>query len=142
MVLRTLGRIFVVGFAVLLAVAVALTVLVTVGLEQFTRVFHGRDPMAGDLDGALVVAWSGWRILSAATIVPGLLLVAIGEIARIRAPLFYILGGGAALAAIPLLARLGETGADALPTLIVWEMFATAGFAAGGVYWLIAGRGA
>jgi hypothetical protein len=49
-------------------------------------------------------------------------------------------GGGAASAAIPLLARLDVAGT--LPQATVWQLFATAGFAAGLVYWLLAGRNA
>ncbi len=140
MVLRGLWRVIVVTFAVMVAAAVTVTVLLSIGLEQLTQVWRGQGPLVGDLDSALVVVRGGFRLASATTIVPALLLVAVGEIARIRAPLYYILGGGAALAAIPLIARLTETGATGMPALLVWEIFATAGFAGGAVYWLIAGR--
>ena len=52
------------------------------------------------------------------------------------------IGRGIALAIIPLLARVGnaEVGTDAVTAL--WQLFATAGFAGGFVYWLIAGRNA
>jgi hypothetical protein len=140
MVLRGLWRIIVVAFAFLIAAGVTLLVLTTIGLEQLTQVWRGQGPLADNLDGALVVLHGGFRLVSAATIVPALLVVAIGEIGRIRQPLFYVLGGGAALAAIPLIARLSDTGAAAMPALLVLEIFATAGFAGGGVYWLIAGR--
>jgi hypothetical protein len=69
-------------------------------------------------------------------------VVFVGEIARIRSALYYVAGGGAALAAIPLLARIGQSGSFALADQIVWQVFATAGFAGGFVYWLIAGRNA
>jgi hypothetical protein len=69
-------------------------------------------------------------------------MVVIGEVARIRSIAYYVVGGGIALAAIPLLARYGQGGTIASPDAIVWQVFATAGFAAGFVYWLIAGRNA
>jgi len=53
-----------------------------------------------------------------------------------------VAGGGAALAAVPLLARVQQSGAFAMPEHTVWQVFATAGFAGGLVYWLIAGRNA
>ena len=52
-------------------------------------------------------------------------------------------GGGLALAAVPLVARYGQGGsAMPDPDQLVWQVFATAGFAGGFVYWLLAGRNA
>ncbi|MBJ7019351.1 hypothetical protein, partial [Vibrio cholerae] len=62
-------------------------------------------------------------------------------VARIRSWLYYMVGGGVALAIIPLLARVDPgTMTYALPAL--WHVFATAGSAGGLVYWLPAGRNA
>ena len=47
-----------------------------------------------------------------------------------------------ALAAVPLLARVQQSGGFGMPEHAVWQVFATAGFAGGFVYWLIAGRNA
>ena len=53
----------------------------------------------------------------------------------------YVLAGGAALAAIPLLAgRAADTAS--LPASEYMTIFATAGFAGGLIYWVLAGRGA
>jgi hypothetical protein len=73
--------------------------------------------------------------------IPALVVVILGEVARIRSLIYYVVGGGAALAAMPLLARLGEASLG-VPGGVLWQVFATAGFAAGFVYWLIAGRNA
>ena len=56
--------------------------------------------------------------------------------------LFGSLRGGLALAAMPMLARMTESGNVVIPETTVWQVFATAGFAGGFVYWLIAGRNA
>jgi hypothetical protein len=84
----------------------------------------------------------GLILTTGLTIIPALLVVFVGEVARIRSALYYVAGGGAALAAIPLLARVGQSGGVVLPEQIVWQVFATAGFAGGFIYWLIAGRNA
>jgi hypothetical protein len=41
---------------------------------------------------------------------------------------------------IPLLARLGQQPDQASAATALWQVFATAGFAGGLVYWLLAGR--
>ena len=87
------------------------------------------------------VTWQGSLIASGATIIPALLLVIVGEVARIRSWLYYMIGGGVALAIIPLLVRIDPgTMTYSLPAL--WHVFATAGFAGGLTYWLLAGRNA
>jgi len=81
-------------------------------------------------------------LAAAASFLPALLIVAVGEISRIRSVLYYVLGGGVALALMPVLSRLG--GAESAGTMParVWTVMATAGFAGGLVYWLVAGRNA
>ncbi len=140
MVLKAIGRLIWVPIAFLIAAAATMLVLVTLGLETLTHAVHSLD---GDeaISAALDVAWQGSLIASGATIVPALLVVIIGEVARIRSWLYYLVGGGVALLAIPLIARIDPgTMTYALPAL--WHVFATAGFAGGFVYWLLAGRNA
>ncbi|MCK9911764.1 hypothetical protein MXD81_21595, partial [Microbacteriaceae bacterium K1510] len=78
----------------------------------------------------------GIILAASITVIPALLMVIVGEIARIRSIIYYVAGGGLALAAIPLLARYGQDGSVSAPEAIVWQVFATAGFAGGFVYWL------
>lgn len=140
MVLKTVGRLIWIPIAFLIAAAAAMFVLVTLGLETITHVVHNLD---GDetISAAFDVAWQGSIIASGATIIPALLVVIVGEVARIRSWLYYLVGGGVALAVIPLLARIDPTTMTySLPAL--WHVFATAGFAGGFVYWLLAGRNA
>ena len=138
--MRALGRLFMVPLGFSLGLAAALTLLVWLGVERASLAMHGREvdlTRAGDLVG-LFQGFVG--LASVATIVPALLVVIVGEVARIRSATYYVLGGGVALAAMPLLARLGTLGRDLSQIGLAWQVFATAGFTGGLVYWLVAGR--
>jgi hypothetical protein len=141
-VLRTLGRFVLVPLALLLALAAAGIVLVTLGQERVVAQLGGRQiDVDGVFNGLEVLLRVGIVALSVQTLLPILLLVVGGEVMHIRRPLYYVLGGGLALALVPLLAGLGRSaGVAGLAGL--WTVFATAGFAGGLVYWLIAGRSA
>lgn len=137
---RTVGRLIWIPIAFLVAAAAAMFVLVTLGLETLTHAVHRLDE-ADTVSAAYDVFWQGTIIASGATLIPALLVVIVGEVARIRSWLYYLIGGGASLAVIPLLARVDtSTMTYSLPAL--WHVFATAGFAGGFVYWLLAGRNA
>ena len=146
--LKLIGRLIWIPIAFVLALMAAAAMLLTLGQERLIRWVHNR-PGGGDGDdvlGMIELAREGlnfvFSIASGATLLPALMLVIVGEVARIRSGLYYILGGGAALAAIPFLARWsqGSGGQLAAPPTVVWQVFATAGFTAGLVYWLLAGR--
>ena len=140
MVLKTIGRLIWIPIAFLIAAVAAMFVLVTLGLETITHAVHNLDEV-DTVSAAYDVAWQGAIIASGATLIPALVVVIVGEVARIRSWLYYMVGGGVALAVIPLLARVDPgTMTYALPAL--WHVFATAGFAGGLVYWLLAGRNA
>jgi hypothetical protein len=136
----TVARLIMVPLGFVLAGIAGLFVIMTLGLERLTQALHG----VRDTDAVTTIfdfLLQAHLLLTGLTIVPALLLVIVGEVARIRSSIYYILGGGAALAAIPLLSRLAQSGAglEAMPN-IVWQVFATAGFVAGWVYWFVAGR--
>ena len=142
---RTLGRIIVVAFALLLATVATMFVLITLGLERITGVLHQRAVSDSDMFEAMFNVMNQGLLLSTGfTVIPALLVVFIGEIARIRSALYYVAGGGLSLAVMPLLARFGpgSAGIGMAPDQVVWQVFATAGFAGGFVYWLVAGRNA
>ena len=139
MVWRAMGRLILVPLAFLFATLTAAFVLVTLGLERVTVMLHGRGAEPDSLAALIDLFAEGVLLASALTIIPALVVVLVGEIARIRSLLYYLVGGGAALLAAPLLARLGEA-SPGLAGTALWQVFATAGFAAGFVYWLIAGR--
>lgn len=131
---RLIGRLLIVPLGLLAAGVAAFYVLFTLGLERITRAMHAQGSDAEGIMLLLGMLRDGFKMSSGLTIVPVVLVVLIGEIARIRTSIYYILGGGAALAAIPL---VGSGGVPATP---LWQVFATAGFAGGLVYWMLAGR--
>ena len=81
------------------------------------------------------------RLASVHTLLPALLLVIVGEVARIRTALYYIIGGGVALAVVPLLTRIGQPMTVLELSPVVWQVLATAGLRVA-TYWLLAGRNA
>ena len=138
--MRALGRLVMVPLGFLLGAVAALAVMVTLGMERVTHATHGKSLDFAALSQLFDLAKGFYSLATVATIAPALLLVIIGEVARIRSSTYYILGGGAALAALPLLARSGTLGKDLSQIGLIWQVFATAGFAGGLVYWLVAGR--
>lgn len=142
MVWKTVGRLVWIPIAALIAVAIGGLVLVSLGLERITQATQGRWQDGDTLSGLYQLLVQGQLLASGLTLVPALAVIIIGEVARIRSMLYYVLGGGLAVVAVPLLARLGEAGTISTLPSTVWQVFATAGFAGGWVYWLIAGRNA
>jgi hypothetical protein len=142
-VVKTVGRLIVViPFALLLAAAASFFVLITLGLERVTSALHMNPIGDGGAETIFAMMNQGLMLLAGVTLIPALLIIIIGEIARIRSAAYYIVGGGIALAAIPFLARVGQSGSLVLPEQTIWQVFATAGFIGGFVYWVIAGRNA
>jgi hypothetical protein len=96
---------------------------------------HGAAPFFG------VVLFAG-TVAPALTSLPALVAVVAGEVLRLRSWLYYVLAGGAALAAIPLLVDTRNADIEAVAASQYMAIFLTAGFAGGFVYWLLAGRNA
>lgn len=135
--LSAIGRTAVVAFAFLAAAVFAGFIAFRLGLERMTHTLHGDD------DAIVTVAawlWHGLSLSFATTLILALGVVIVGEVARIRSGLFYIVGGGAAVAAAPLLIEVQRQGGVANLPAFVWQVFATAGFAGGALYWMLAGR--
>lgn len=132
---KTLGRMILVPLAFLLGTMSALFVLFTLGLERFTQTVHADEGAVGDIDQIFALLDQATLIFATFTIIPAILVAIVGEVARIRSLLYYVIGGGVSMAVTPLLAQ----GIDGGPA-VVWQVFAAAGFAGGFVYWLIAGR--
>lgn len=140
---RVIGRLILVPIAALLAMLAAGAVLITLGQERVVQAI-ARAGNQVDIDGVFgageVVIRLAFVVFSVQSLLPVLLLVVAGEVGRIRSPIYYVLGGGAALAVIPLLARLANAGVGMESITALWQLFATAGFAGGFIYWLVAGR--
>ena len=140
---RALIRVIMVPIAFMLALMSAMFVLFTLGQERIVQELALGGESGDWIDIAANLFKNAELFLSLAsafTIVPSLLLIIIGEVSRIRSSIYYIVGGGAVLAAIPVLARLSGTEDFILPSATILQVFASAGFAAGLVYWLVAGR--
>jgi hypothetical protein len=145
--LASLGRLIWVPIAFIISAVGGMFFLVMIAQERIVEAMAGRGPDSASIGAIFELMRQGQVLLSAMTVVPALLVVIVGEVARIRSVLYYVVGGGLALAAVPLLARYGQAQAGAslssmLPPTLVWQVFATAGFLAGWVYWLLAGRNA
>jgi hypothetical protein len=139
---RTVGRLILVPIAFLLAALVAAAIVATLGLEHVTRALHGNQSGEDTVASMFDLAQQVSVLASGLSILPALAVVVIGEVARIRSWLYYVVGGGLALACVPLLTRLSQSEALVVPPTTVWQVLATAGFAGGFIYWLLAGRNA
>jgi len=139
---RAIGRIIMVPLGFILAALTTLFVIVSLGQERIVQAMTGRNPDEATIGAAFDLGRLALALLSVQTLLPALLLVIVGEVARIRGAMYYVIGGGVALALVPLLARLTEPGTVLGLAPAVWQVLATAGFAGGFVYWLLAGRNA
>jgi hypothetical protein len=141
--MRVVGRILWIPFAMLASALTTVAVIVVLGQERIVQAMAGREPDQIVVSAAFDIFGLLLALMSVQTLLPPLLLVIVGEVARLRSALYYMVGGGIAIAIIPLLARL----ADPMQFMVglspvVWQVLATAGFAGGLVYWLLAGRNA
>jgi len=140
---RMIWRGIVVVMAFGLAAGVALAVLLALGsmwVGDELRAAAPNDPLFrhGGAAAFGVVLFTGF-VAPALTAIPAFIAVVVGEVLRLRSWVYYVLAGGASLAAIPLLAGASVNGAAGLPAGEYMTIFATAGFAGGFIYWLMAG---
>ncbi len=145
MIVSTLGRLVWVPIAFVMSAVGTAFFLVMIAKERIFEAMSGRGPESISLMAMFDLLMQGRMLLSGLTVIPAVLVVIVGEVARIRSSLYYIVGGGLALAAVPLLARYGQAAPGAslqslIPPTLVWQVFATAGFLGGWVYWFLAGR--
>ena len=138
--MRALGRIILLPIAFVLAAVATLFVVLSLGQERVVQAIGTRAPDQVPIDALLDIVGLALRFATVHTLVPALLLVIVGEVARIRSAVYYIVGGGVALAVVPLLTRIGQPATVLELSPAVWQVLATAGFAGGFVYWLLAGR--
>ena len=93
---------------------------------------HGGAPFLG------IVLFAS-TVTPALTALPAIAAAVVGEILRIRSWIYYVLAGGASLAAIPLLVTPSSADLPAVATSQYMTIFVAAGFAGGFIYWLLAG---
>jgi hypothetical protein len=141
-VLRTVFRIAWVAIAFAIAALGALAVLVALGgtwAGDELRAAVPNDPVVRDgapIFGLLLFAGTVGPALSA---LPALIAVVAGEIMRVSSWMYYVLAGGLSLAAIPILAAPETAELSSIVASHAMTIFATAGFAGGLLYWLLAG---
>jgi hypothetical protein len=129
--LRALGRIILLPIAFVLAAAVTLFVIFSLGQERAVQAVTGRGPEEIPIGAVVDLVGLAIRLASIHTLVPALLLVIVGEVAHQDRALYYVIGGGVALAVVPLLTRLGQPMTVLKPSPVVWQVLATLGFAGG-----------
>ena len=149
--MKLLLRILWVAIAALVASFAGLAFMLAFGLEWMTRIATAETPA----DGTAVEGWLSVAekvlgqasallpVATAFTLVPGLIVLIIAEVARIRSLTYYLAAGGIAFAGLPLMLRLA--GGTAASAQMPWQtpvllLIATGGFLAGAVYWVLAGR--
>src|SRR5262245_11614659 len=140
--MRAFGRIILLPIAFVVAGMATLLVVFSLGQERVVQAISARSQAEVPVDAIVDVLVLGLTFVSVHALVPALLLVIVGEVARIRSAVYYIVGGGVALAVVPLLTRIGQPATVLELSPVVWQVLATAGFAGGFVYWLLAGRNA
>jgi hypothetical protein len=142
MIMRTVVRMLWVVTAFLVAAAAALSVLFALGgtwAGDELRAAAPNDPFVKH--GATIfgmVLFAG-TVGPALTALPGLIAVVVGEVLKVRSWMYYVLAGGASLAAIPVLAAPPSVDLATVVGSHAMTVFAAAGFAGGFVYWLLAG---
>ena len=141
---RSLGRIIWVVIALALAGIAGVVVLGLVGLERVTAAMHEAPEASSEIMhwmdmAGLLFGLSQWGM--ALSVVPAILVVVVGEFGRIRSLVYWVAAGGGAAAAAPVLNGLADAAPEmAIPGTALLPILATAGFAAGVVYWALAGR--
>lgn len=147
MVFRFLGRIIVVGFGLFLSVLFGFLILSYLGGTLFTEDLanrYGSDLETSDFETTILTFLGAisfiFSLYPALTILPALLVAVIGEVGHIRSWLYYILAGGLGALSIPLLYVVLSPEQVEMPSQQFLTIFATSGFGAGFLYWLIAGR--
>jgi hypothetical protein len=139
---RIIFRAILVVVAFFVAMAVSLVVLFGLGAIWAGNELSAAAPQESVVQHAApifgMVLFAG-TVAPALNALPGLIAVVAGEVLRIKSWMYYVLAGGASLAAIPILAATEPADLPAIIGSPYMTIFAAAGFAGGFVYWLLAG---
>jgi hypothetical protein len=147
MIWPALRRFFAVGFGFILAILAGSITLFLLGGRWAAEEANAFTPQDADDVWRLVNAGLGviaffFTVAPVLTLLPALAAAVIGEVARVRSLLYYLVAGGASAALMPLIATNAEVTQNSTYAAPYFSIMATAGFVAGLVYWLIAGRNA
>jgi hypothetical protein len=147
MIWPTLRRILAVVTAFALAMMAGLFTLFFLGArwaasEATAFTPENADEVSQALNQGLGIIAFFLNVAPVLTLLPGIAAIVIGEVARMRSLLYYILAGGIAAALMPLIATQHEALGSPTYSAAYFSIIATAGFVGGFIYWLIAGRNA
>lgn len=142
MISRTIFRVVWVAMAFAIAALASLALLFALGgiwAGDELRAAAPNDPVVRDAAPIFGILLFARTVGPALTALPALIAVVAGEIMHVRSWMYYVLAGGLALAAIPVLAAPDAVDLSSIIASHAMTIFATAGFAGGLVYWLLAG---
>jgi hypothetical protein len=142
MISRIIFRAILVAVAFCVAALAALAVLFGLGAiwaGDELRAAAPNDPLVRDGAPIFGLVLFAGTVGPALTALPALVAVIAGEVLRIRSWMYYVVAGGLSLAAIPVLAAPEGAELSAILASHAMTIFATAGFAGGFIYWLLAG---
>ncbi|HEY7646056.1 MAG TPA: hypothetical protein VH858_13530 [Hyphomicrobiales bacterium] len=147
MIWPTLRRVLAVAAGFVLAMIAGLITLFFLGArwaagEASAFTPDNADEISQALNQGLGVIAFFINVAPVLTLLPAIAAVAIGEVARVRSLLYYLIAGGLAAALMPLIATQQEATGSSTYSAAYFSIIATAGFAGGLIYWLIAGRNA
>jgi hypothetical protein len=147
MIWPALRRFLAVAFGFILAIIAGSITLFFLGArwvagEATAFTPQDADEMSRALNEGLGVIAFFFTVAPVLTLLPALAAAVIGEVARVRSLLYYLVAGGASAALMPLIATHSEIAQSSTYAAPYFTIMATAGFSAGFVYWLIAGRNA
>lgn len=142
MISRVIFRAILVVLAFFVAALASLAVLFALGAiwaGDELRAAAPQDPLVRDGAPIFGMVLFAGTVGPALTALPAMIAVVAGEVLRVRSWMYYVLAGGLSLASIPILAAPETAELPAVVASHAMTIFATAGFAGGLVYWLLAG---
>ena len=147
MIWPAVRRFFAVAFGFVVAVLAGAVTLFALGArwaatEATAFTPQNADELSRALNEGLGVVAFFFTVAPVLTLLPAVAATVVGEVARIRSMLYYLIAGGASAALMPLIATGPDGTAGATYAAPYFSIMATAGFVAGFVYWLTAGRNA
>lgn len=145
MIWRFVIRVLAIGFGFAFAILAGIFVLFALGMnwaaaEVANNVGQSGDDITHVIDEGLGMFIFFVTVGQVLTLIPAISVALVGELARIRSAFYYIAAGGAAAAVMPFLLSGAGTATEGGYSVEYFAILATAGFAGGLVYWLVAGR--
>ncbi|MEJ2123715.1 MAG: hypothetical protein P8Y67_03145 [Alphaproteobacteria bacterium] len=145
---NTFRRAIMVAFAFAVAVTVGVITLFALAFGLGVQAITQQPAVPGGAEEEMAVVLNHLldalvliiSLAEALTLLPAIILLVIGELAKIRSWMYYVPAGAIACAVMPLLLR--QYSEDFTFSAPHYAVLALAGSAAGWMYWLIAGRDA